>query len=470
MKKTFSQKITITASLIFFLLTFSHLAEARKIYSRQTGNWTTTSSWVGGTVPSLDGDTVIIQYGHTITINDNRNYGSSTMFIVILGTLDVSSNGRLRIAADSNVIIETGGRLVGNSSGSDMVDLGGGSAEYTGNLGTITGPSYINNGHTPISGEGTAGCGCYTGIGNCIITSSDGYSVSINVSAQRIVVHTDPCTFGYNYDVELDYVITFSGSNIPASLYTLQGNVICGSTSLFFDLPNSGGVGTVTTNVNAWRGVSDCATATPVSLNCLNASIQIDGPGIAGGSSCSSTLPITLVSFSGKSIDEGIQLDWVTAMERDFDYFEIQRADKDLTFKTIGKQVGEGGLNVTTEYTYLDRAFGLKKNYYRLKSVNLDGSFEYSNVIMVEGNTQLIKTSALLYPNPTNNGQFFIRETDQYSVPGLVIVYNGFGQEVMRKSMENSQEVNLPHGLAAGVYLVKIVFQEGVKVEQLMVH
>lgn len=468
MKKTFSQKITITVSLIFFLLTFSHLAEARKIYSRQTGNWTTTTSWVGGVVP-VSGDTVIIQYSHTISVTANLYSNSTYMFLVILGTLDLTNNGKMSFSAASNIIIETGARILGNNN-ADQISVGTGSPEYSGSSGNITGPSYVNNGHSPVSGEGTGGCGCYTGIGNCVITSSDGYSVSINVSAQRIVVHTDPCTFGYNYDVELDYVVTFSGSNIPASLYTLQGNVICGTTSLFFDLPNSGGTGTVTSTGNAWRGVSDCATATPVSLNCLNASIQIDGPGIASGSSCSSTLPITLVSFSGRSTDEGIQLNWVTAMERDFDYFEIQRADKDLTFKTIGKQAGEGGLNVTTEYTYLDRAFGLKKNYYRLKSVNLDGSFEYSNVIMVEGNTEFVKTSALLYPNPTYNGQFFIRETDQYSSPDLVVVYNGYGQEIMRKSMENSQEVSLPNGLATGVYLVKIMFKEGVKVEQLVVH
>ena len=70
----------------------------------------------------------------------------------------------------------------------------------------------------------------------CTVASNSGYSVHLNVYPEAIVPATMSCPYGYNYQVRMRYDITFSGSNIPSELYTLQGRVHCGSTNLFFDL------------------------------------------------------------------------------------------------------------------------------------------------------------------------------------------------------------------------------------------
>ncbi|MDG1766259.1 MAG: HYR domain-containing protein, partial [Flavobacteriales bacterium] len=111
------------------------------------------------------------------------------------------------------------------------------------------------------------------------ITSSNGYNVNINVDAININPSSFSCAFGYNYTVDLAYTVTFDGANIPSNLFTLQGTIGCGLNSHFFNLPNTGGSGTVT-SANSYTSNTDCATVTPESLGCNTINIQISGPGI----------------------------------------------------------------------------------------------------------------------------------------------------------------------------------------------
>lgn len=118
------------------------------------------------------------------------------------------------------------------------------------------------------------------------------------------IVAPQTCPNGYNYNVELGYDVAFSGSNTPANLWTLQANILnCGdAATIFFDLPNQGGGGTLTTTSNPWRNQSDCATATLADFGCQALEITIDGPGIA-----SQTLSLTPSSSNNGS---GNNQDW----------------------------------------------------------------------------------------------------------------------------------------------------------------
>lgn len=450
--------ISLKAGLFCALLSFVFMPSfARKIYSAGNANWTSTGAWVGGVVPVAN-DTVIIQNGHTISVSSNLYSNSTYMFLIILGTLDLTSNGKISLSSTSNIIIETGAQILGNGN-SDQISIGSGSPEYSGGQGTITGPSYVNNGHTPTSGEGTGGCGCYNSVGSCTITSTDGYQVHINVWATQILVETSPCTYGYNYDVRLNYNVTFSGTNIPSSLNTLQGYVYCGSTSLFFDLPNNGGSGTVDTGGNGWRSTADCGTATPQSLSCLNARIEIGGSGIASNTSCTSALPIKLLNFEANSVAQGAKLSWTTSMEKNFDYFQIERAGQNLMFAPIAQIPGKGGLEINVSYNYVDSELSTGKNYYRLKSVDIDGSFEYSKVVFVNwSNSRGIR----VYPNPIADHTFTIELNDKIVAPARMRVTDQVGQTVYEEDLsKTTSEIQLPKSLNAGLYHLRLSSNQG---------
>lgn len=85
------------------------------------------------------------------------------------------------------------------------------------------------------------------------IISTDGYDVDIQVQLLDVVA-PQTCSWGYNFNVEVGYNISFNGNNLPSNLFTLQGEIInCGgASSIFFDLPNAGGQGSLVTTSNPW--------------------------------------------------------------------------------------------------------------------------------------------------------------------------------------------------------------------------
>ena len=156
----------------------------------------------------------------------------------------------------------------------------------------------------------------------------------------------------------------------------------------------------------------------------------------ASGSDCSGALPVSLVSFSGKKTAENKNtLKWITADEKDFDRFEIQRSSDVKSFEKIGVVLGHGAkgmgnldgtppdqssmVNGQTEqsatqtlnaYTFTDPMPGAS-NYYRLKMMDFDGSFQYSRIISIENSAEQAVVGSF-YPNPSN-GKVFV---DVYAV------------------------------------------------------
>lgn len=114
------------------------------------------------------------------------------------------------------------------------------------------------------------------------------------------------------------------------------------------------------------------------------------------------TTPVELTSFTASPSGGKIQLSWVTATELNNSHFEIERSANRNEWVKIGEVRG----NITTaspsEYSFLDESPLSGKQYYRLKQIDLDGTFEYSNIIETENagpENFLIQQN---YPNPFN--------------------------------------------------------------------
>ena len=111
-------------------------------------------------------------------------------------------------------------------------------------------------------------------------------------------------------------------------------------------------------------------------------------------------LPIELISFEGKLINNKVYLNWITSTEINNDYFEIQNSINGIDFKTLASLKGAGNSVLNNYYDYIDENPSKNINYYRLKQVDFDGNYSFSKVIIVDNILNNEINNLNIYPNP----------------------------------------------------------------------
>jgi hypothetical protein len=117
------------------------------------------------------------------------------------------------------------------------------------------------------------------------------------------------------------------------------------------------------------------------------------------------TLPLNLLTFTGQYKNGGSHLKWETSNEVNMDHFIIERSLPNGSFDVIGKMAAKGSNNIKANYNYIDEniaSLGAPFLLYRLKMVDKDGDFTYSNVVTIQVPDVLI-TTVNIFPNPANN-------------------------------------------------------------------
>lgn len=179
-------------------------------------------------------------------------------------------------------------------------------------------------------------------------------------------------------------------------------------------------------------------------------------------------MPIKLISFTGTLDNNVVSLNWVTGKEEGFDHFEIERASADLVFEKIAEVAGMG-FNTDDEHAYAltDEHAQNGTNYYRLKSVDLDGSFEYSSIVSV---VVEVEKAISVYPNPSNGDFVNVASTFEVSDNTTVMIFNE-GGVLLQKTQVTEREVRIDftRHLSSGVYILKYTSPEYTQVVRLFV-
>lgn len=111
-------------------------------------------------------------------------------------------------------------------------------------------------------------------------------------------------------------------------------------------------------------------------------------------------MPVKLIKFSGQRLDATqVQLNWTTSAESNNDYFGVQRSTNPAAgFETIGSVKGKGNSAENVTYQFADPNTETGYTYYRLKQVDFDGTFAYSQIIAIKGYSEELTVKA--FPNP----------------------------------------------------------------------
>lgn len=204
----------------------------------------------------------------------------------------------------------------------------------------------------------------------------------------------------------------------------------------------------------------------PTASNFLGqADFNTNEPGLA---SLMSPLPIELLSFQGRSTQSRIVLDWSTASEENFDYFSIERSQDARSFEAIGTVSGVGNSETIINYSFDDTNPLAGRSYYRLKAVDLDGTFEYSQIILVDFSG--FANAFAMYPNPNNGQHLTIQLGHNGEIDGVVSVFKMDGQKIISQRVNSAQTtISFNEALERGRYLVQVVYADQVINQKLMV-
>jgi hypothetical protein len=174
-------------------------------------------------------------------------------------------------------------------------------------------------------------------------------------------------------------------------------------------------------------------------------------------------LPVELTSFTAVSKNGSVELNWNTATEVNNYGFEVQRSQtQNFTWSKIGFVNGSGTSNSPKNYSFVDKTISYSSYAYRLKQIDNDNKYIYSNIIEVNAAGQIVNGFLLNqnYPNPFNPSS-----TIKYSIANAgnvkLTVYNSIGSKVATIVNEYRPAGNYSvkfngSNIASGIYLYRL--------------
>lgn len=277
---------------------------------------------------------------------------------------------------------------------------------------------------------------------------------STEVAAWQLCAFTLENTAFYSYIVESDGTSSIQLNNIScdnmndAAETGFQIGFFVGSCGSLIRLSCATGSGGSVTASTGWL-----AAGTQVF-------VAIDG---TGGSNCSYTisafnavvLSIDLKYFTSWKRPDANRLTWLTTDEKDFSRFEIEKSVDGVNFISIGTRTAKGGLKRETAYSFDDYEMKVVQ-YYRLKQIDINGKFTYSNIIRV--NRDDIINTKVIFSNKVTS-LLALRIIDMPADQLSLKIIDNSGREVRSQNVrinpgENSVQINTGSMNSGFYYLI----------------
>ena len=173
----------------------------------------------------------------------------------------------------------------------------------------------------------------------------------------------------------------------------------------------------------------------------------------------SGALPVTLLNFNGNRVNNKVLLNWQVENEISFARYEVERSTTGTNFTSIGTIAANGSL-IPLTYNFEDKLLPASEVlYYRLKLINTDGRFKYSNTIVLKMNGAS-GNSIVVSPNPFTN-KFTIQYQSPINEKIQLQLLDMNGRVIQQQQYQVRAGVNQLYvaadQLATGTYVVKVI-------------
>lgn len=392
----------------------------------------TSAQAVNGTSP-LKVNGLIINNASGVTLNNS---------LQVEGVVDFTS-GKL-MSSNTNTLVFKAGSSIGTMANSNSYVVGPVIKEGTG---AFNFPVGNTSNYQPVSGNFAANAAGVKATYNTGDISGGGFTSNANGLLSAV-------STGEYWDIS------------PVSTAT-------GTVTLFFDGVNASGL---TSGMNdyrvahkiggAWVNEGGVPSGTIASGSVTSGVISTWSP-FAVGSQTATTLSVRLKSFKGKSQPTQNLLTWKTSSEISLSHFEIEKSNNGTEFKVLGKVAA---LNKAAEYSFVDKQPSESLNYYKLKSINNDGTSEYTKIVILEGRG----TSAIVglpYPNPSESGNSQIELSVPKAGTWSIKTFDATGIELSAKNINLAKGLNniLVNTKGKGVFMIQLENGSQVETRKLIV-
>ncbi len=167
-------------------------------------------------------------------------------------------------------------------------------------------------------------------------------------------------------------------------------------------------------------------------------------------------LPLDLIAFTGTVESQGNYLKWTTLTEENSDAFIVEYSTDALAFTEVGRVEAAGNSTNALNYNFLDENTTFGIHYYRLQMLDLDGSFEYSEIITLERRPD--SDVITFFPNPVEDKATVIISAPANDNDAKMIIADVLGRTVLEFDVsvlngDNTFEIDLDK-LSSGMYVI----------------
>jgi hypothetical protein len=160
-------------------------------------------------------------------------------------------------------------------------------------------------------------------------------------------------------------------------------------------------------------------------------------------------LPIHLAGIYAVNKGHTVSIAWEAKTETVGALFQIERLAGNGTFLPIGKVVANGS---NGKYAFVDHFPKAGINQYRLKMVELDGTYSFSAVVMARVNT-VVYNKIAVYPNPAYDN-VFIKINGEIEKNATITIYDVYGSKIRTKTVSSVNISENIQQLPPGIYFV----------------
>ncbi len=423
------------------------------VFAQTSYSITSSANWSAKLPSTCFACTITIATGATLTVNGSETCQNCTF---VGGTVSIASQ-TLNIQYSGSVTTTTfnGTNLVATGTAKVIVNA---PLSLSNSIFTFNNTASMTTSYN-VSLDGST---IYLN-DNTSMTSNGGSSTTVDlVNSSRIVIG--------NGSMTSSAIFTVSGPTM--NVYDNSSVVVANQNNVYYNWSSYN----YQHNANANSNSAKAYSTSGLSMNCgagyahscSNPSLY--GPSTIGsGVTSGATLPVVMDGFTAElNSNHTITLDWNTQMEVNFSHFTIQRSADGSKWEDIATVAAKGNSAVQVNYTYTDEQPLTGSNYYRLALVNLDDTYTYSEVKVME---TAATARVSFFPNPARD---YVNVTIGGSTGSQVtILLTSISGRLMQEKTAvtgNGAVVTFPvQDFASGMYILTVVNANGTRESSMMI-